>query len=111
MKYSLDKYRYYQHNNKVIAISTFAGKTVKGVAKCSPEDEFDFENGKKLAAMRCAQKVAMKRLKRANQKYLEALNAVNEAVDYFARMKEYYVDAIDALDETTAELAKISEQL
>ena len=30
-----------------------AGRIAKGYAKCSPDDEFDMETGKKLAAARC----------------------------------------------------------
>ena len=55
-------YRYFIAGNKVIAVSTYAGKTVRGIAICSPEDKFDIEFGKKLAAARCNEKVAEKRL-------------------------------------------------
>ena len=38
MKFDENKYKYYTAGNKVIAVSTYAGKTVKGVAKCDPKD-------------------------------------------------------------------------
>lgn len=107
----MNKYKFYQHDNEVIAVSTFAGKKVRGVAKCDPDDEFDYEKGKELAAARCNQKVAMKRLKRANQKYLEAVGNLREARDYFERMKTYYMDAVDACDEATENLVEIIEHL
>lgn len=34
MRFPFDKYKYYHNGNQVIAVSTFAGKTVKGIAKC-----------------------------------------------------------------------------
>ena len=47
------RYRFIETNNKVICISTYAKKVVRGVAKCSPNDNFDIEIGKKLAQLRC----------------------------------------------------------
>lgn len=102
-------YKYYQHNNEVIAVSTFAGKEIKGVAKCNPEDEFDLETGKKIAAARCNLKAAQKRLKRANEKWSKAYIDLFEANRRFEKMKQYYMDAVDALDEATVELAKMIE--
>ena len=109
MNYPLEKYKYYQHDNAVVAVSTYAGKNVKGVAKCDPNDAFNLEKGKTLAAARCNQKVAEKRLRRAIKKYNEALKAADEAVAYYERMKQYYMDAVDQIDEATAELAVLLE--
>lgn len=111
MKYSLDKYKFYQHDNEVIAVSTFAGKKVRGVAKCDPNDKFNFEDGKKLAAARCNQKIAMKRLKRANQKYREVAQLVIEAQRELEKVRLYYMDAVDACDEATEELVEIIKHL
>ena len=87
--YPLEKYKYYQAGNKVIAVSTFAGRTVRGIAKCNPKDSFDLEKGKKLAALRCNEKVAKRRFARARKKcdqayqaYLDADEAYNKAIDY-----------------------------
>ena len=65
--YTNDKYTYFvaDKQKKVVAVSTYAGKIVRGVAKCDPRDEFSIETGKKLAAARCNLKVATKRAKRA----------------------------------------------
>ena len=52
------KYRYYTNGeNVVVAVASYAGRTIRGVAKCSDQDEFDLETGKKLAAARCAMKI------------------------------------------------------
>ena len=65
-------YRIYETPNKVIAVSSFAGQTVRGVAKCNPADEFDPEKGTALAIARCDTKIAEKRMKRACSKVDEA---------------------------------------
>ena len=72
MRFSLDKYKFITHDNEVIAISTYAGKTVRGIAKLHPQDTFNLENGKKLAAARCNEKIAAKRFARAVKKIKEA---------------------------------------
>ena len=112
MKYSLDKYKYYQFKNEnggttVTAASTYAGRTVKGYAKCDPRDNFSIEKGKELAAARCNLKISEKRLARASKKYLEAARDANEAVAYFERMKQYYMDSVDQVDEAAAEIREL----
>lgn len=102
--YPIEKYRYYQTttkdgNPKIIAVTTYAGKTVRGVAICHENDTFDVETGKKIAAARCAVKVAERRLKRATYKFNEADIAAMEAADYADRMAEYMYDSEDALEE------------
>ena len=93
MKYSLDKYKFYQFKNEnggltIVAASTYAGRTVKGYAKCDPRDEFDIEKGKKLAAARCNLKIAEKRKARAAYKYMESAREADKAAEYFDRMKQ-----------------------
>ena len=109
MKYPLDKYKFYQFKNEkggttVTAASTYAGRTVKGYAKCDPKDQFSIEKGKELAAARCNLKIAEKRRDRASKKYLEATQAVIEANAYFDKMKQYFMDADDQVDEAAEEL-------
>lgn len=65
-----NKYKYYQYVDEkgrqvVVAVSHFAGRTVKGYAKCDPSDTFDLEKGKALAAARCNYKVLTKKAARA----------------------------------------------
>ena len=112
MKYSLDKYKFYQFKNEkggltIVAASTYAGRTVKGYAKCDPRDEFDIEKGKKLAAARCSVKIANKRVARASRKYLEAADALYTAQVKFDEMRQYYMDAVDQADEAAAELREL----
>jgi hypothetical protein len=109
MKYSLDKYKFYQFKNEnggitIVAASSYAGKTVKGYAKCDPRDEFSIEKGKELAAARCNLKIAEKRKMRAGNKYIQASIEADKAVAYFASMKQYFMDADDQVDDARAEL-------
>lgn len=107
--YPIEKYRYFTNGNKTIAISTYAGKTVRGVAICDPGDQFDPEKGKQLAASRCAIKIAEKRLNRARLKVKEADKMCLAAEDHYDKMCEYAEDAFDELDEALAMEKKLLE--
>ena len=78
---------------RVVAISSFAGKPVKAHADCHPNDEFDLKYGKELAAARCGEKIAAKRLKRAYNKVDEAKALVNAALAHLQKMMRYEADA------------------
>ena len=92
---------------KVIAISTYAGRTVKGVAKCHPNDTFDVEFGKKLAAARCNEKIAYKRLTRALNKFGEAVDESVAADEKMKRMRDYVFDAGAAHEEAQRVLKEL----
>ena len=94
--YPMEKYKYYTTNNKVIAVSTYAGKTVRGVAKCDPRDTFDLEKGKVLAAKRCNEKVAKRRYARAQKRVKEAARDLQAAQNHYHKMLQYMNDAHDA---------------
>ena len=95
-------YKFYQYNRqradgstnvRIVAISSFAGKPVKGYADLHPHDEFDVEYGKALAAARCAERIAAKRCKRAYNKVDEATAQVNAAMAHLQKMMQYEADA------------------
>ena len=95
-------YKFYQYNRqradgstnvRIVAVSSFAGKPVKGYADLHPHDEFDIEYGKALAAARCAEKIAAKRCKRAYNKVDEAKAQVNAAMAHLQKMMQYEADA------------------
>jgi hypothetical protein len=116
MKYSLDKYKYYQFKNEnggttISAVSSYAGRKVKGYAKCDPRDSFDVETGKQLAAARCNAKIAEKRVNRASAKYLEAQRQLADAQAFFKRMSVYYTDAVDELDTALEEVVKLEAKM
>lgn len=97
--FPLEKYRFYEAGNKIIAVSTYGGKIVRGVSICHPEDTFNKETGKRLAAARCNEKVAAKRYARAQAKYIEALNERDAAIRHLDEMKEYMNDSFVAMNE------------
>lgn len=116
MSYDVNKYRYVIHDGvdknhqpvkEVIAISTYAGRTVRGVAKCDPRDEYSVEAGKALAAARCELKVSEKRAERAKMKYDEAMAQMEAAKVYFAEMEHYLTDSMDALAEARCNLNEL----
>jgi hypothetical protein len=93
MAFPIEKYKFITTGNKIIALSTFAGKTVRGTAKCDPRDEYVLADGKALAAARCNAKVASKRVKSAQEKY-DKLDAKLYALELkYTQAREYLEDA------------------
>lgn len=91
------KYKFITHDTprgiETIAISSYAGKAVRGKAICHPNDSYDKYTGREIAAARCDLKIANKRKKRALDKLIKA-EELKEMVDnYCAQMNEYYNDA------------------
>lgn len=118
--YPIEKYQFkvFEKTNEdgskssvVVALSTYAGKVVKGVAKCIASDAFSLEKGKQLAAARCDLKVCKKRCNRAEHKYTSACLAVENLGQYARRMGNYYSDAKNEYDESKARLAAIESDL
>ena len=106
-----DNYRYVILTNKVIAISTYAGRTVRGVAKCSPNDKFDIKKGMALAAARCNEKVAQKRMARARKMFKDAYDKHELARQYRKKCMDYQDDAADQLVEAKLEVKRLLENM
>lgn len=108
--FPLDRYNYYTYTNPVtgskiiVATSTYAGKTVRGTAKCISLDEYDFEKGKELAAARCAAKIAQRREKRAARKFGEAEKALEAAQKFYDDMLYYSQDAWMQVQDANAKI-------
>ena len=92
---------------RVVAVSSFAGKVVKGYADCHPNDEFDLAYGVALASARCAEKIAAKRMKRAYSKVDEAKAQVNAALAHLEKMMRYESDAEANYNIASYELAQV----
>ena len=110
--YPIEKYKYFttktkDNREKVIAISTYAGRTVRGSAICDADDTYSLEKGKELAAARCAEKIAEKRVARAHTKLAEAAHMVAQADNHFIRMDEYVEDAENELIMAQAHLQNL----
>ena len=109
--YPREKYKIFTGPNKVVAVSTYAGRKVRGVAKCAPEDNFDVEKGKDLAIARCAWKIAEKRLQRAIKKCNEAQRFQEEAEAHMDRMDRYLADSVKARDEALQKMQMIETSM
>lgn len=119
--YDINKYKCYGYDEKnedgsirchcVVAISTYAGKTVKGYAKCHPDDVWDWEKGKALAIARCAEKIAAKRNARATRKVAEAQDILAEAIAYLNDMLDYQLNSADELAIANAEVNKLISKM
>ena len=114
--YCFDKYSYVTHMRQdgvkeIYAISSYAGKSVRGVAKCDPRDKYSEDHGKVLAAARCNAKVADKRMKRAEAKYQEAAKALIAAKRHFSKMSDYFSDAYKEQNEAHMNVNLIKDQM
>ena len=92
---------------KVVALATYAGKPVRGVAKLNPGDKYSLSSGMELAAARCNLKIAEKRQARAIEKYNEAVAKLNEARQYLNAMSAYYTDSAQAVKAAKIDLEEI----
>ena len=111
--YPIEKYRFYVNEKEktVYAISTFAGKIVRGIAKCAPEDNFDVEFGKRLAASRCNMKVAKRRLSIAKRKYNWAKAWFEAAEFHLEDMAAYMEDATTAFENAKNKLNEVENNV
>jgi len=111
MNYPIEKYKIIVHDHEVIAISTYAGKTVRGVAKADPRDEFDVEVGKELAIARCAAKIAIKRQNRAKKCLATAQKRLEEAQAWVKKMSDYTSDSMVEASKAVDALYEIEQKL
>lgn len=100
----MKNYTIYRGTNVVAAVRHYKGKTVRGVAKCAPNDEFDLGKGTKLAELRCEQKIAKMRL-RSHQEMVDYYTTlVNDARKWLNQALEREAKAEKAFNEITFEL-------
>lgn len=97
MKFPLEKYRYSSYElpdgkTKVIAESSYRGNRVRGYAICSPEDNFNLELGKKLAAMRCNEKIQVKKMRALSKDIELCTNEIEACSNYVLQMRKKYND-------------------
>ncbi len=92
---------------KVVCISSYAGRKVRGVAICDAGDEFDWERGTALAQARVDLEIAKRRVKRAESKYDEALEACDRADAHLEEMTDYVDESRIALEEAENHLGHL----
>ena len=108
----MTKYNFYTDGKtKVVAVSTYAGKTVRGVAKCDVDDTFSFEKGKELAAARCNEKVAKKRFARAQKVNVDVVLEYVRLMEKFTKAVNYKDDSQVALIEAQNLVTSILETM
>ena len=96
---------------KAIVVSRYAGKAVRGVAKCSPGDTYDQEKGEKLARLRCDAKISEKRVARSQEAYADALKKLAAAQKCVDAMQNYVHDAAVEHNKVLTELAKVEAEM
>lgn len=90
------KYRYYTNNkNLVVAVASYMGRSFRGVAKCSDQDEFNLKTGKKLAAARCAMKIAKERVKITKIDMFGWQDLLADVTSRYERAEDRYTDALE----------------
>ena len=102
---------YLAGEKKIVVVSRYAGKVVRGVAKCSPGDTYDVEKGEKLARLRCDEKIAEKRVARSQAAYVEAVANLMAAQKRVNDMKQYMDDAAAEYDMVQEELANFAASM
>lgn len=115
--FPIDKYHFYIANKvtgepyKVIATSTYGGRTIRGMAKCSPDDNFDIAKGKELAAARCNLKVAEKRSRRAFAALCQAKKNHDATLKRFEDMSSYHDDALLAYEQAKKRVGHLLSEM
>lgn len=100
-----------EKNKTVIAVCRYAGRNIRAVAKCAPEDTFNVEFGTKLAKARCDVKVAKAKIQNASVSYMKASVAADEAQRKYDNMKQYYMDSVDQFDKAYATVDNIIKEI
>ena len=101
MIFNVDNFQYVDHYVKnengdkvreIIALAKYHGKTYRGKARCHPDDTFDLDIGKELAARRCDLAIRKARLADRNQ-------AVYDVDEFWGLMLNIYKKANSAKEE------------
>lgn len=98
------KYNFYVVDNMVVCTTKLGQKKFRATAKCSPEDTFDEEFGRKLAFARLQYKIAHYRYLREYQEYNDTIDKMNEIRNYVERKRMI-------VDERAHELRTASDTL
>lgn len=93
---------YTNNKNLVVAETVSNGKQYKGVARCAPDDDFELEFGKKLAAARCELKIHKDRAK----EHLTEANARQETARFFRREADRQMDLFEREQNKVEELER-----
>jgi len=103
-------YKFVIVGSKVIAISSYAGHVVRGIAKCHPGDSFDVRYGKELAAARCNEKISKKRHEAARKKFVQAEQEFEQAQNKYLKAARFFNDSYKSVVYARKELNGVREQ-
>lgn len=108
-----EKYHfYYNEDSKTIICTTlYKCQMVRGIAKCDPSDEFNIDDGKKLAYLRCRYKFSHKKLKHSHKVCNELLRAFSAMQRKLIKAHEFVNDSEDQFEAAHKELASFELQL
>lgn len=108
-----DKYHFYYNfaNNTVVCITFYKGQTIRGAAKCNPDDNFNLDVGRRLAYLRCKQKFAKKKLKHSRKVYNESAIISAKAKNNFEKAREFMNDSEMQFENANNELIKFESEL
>ena len=106
--FPIEKYRFFTNSKDlVVAEQTYAGVKYRGYAKLADGDSFNYEEGKRLAALRCNLKICGKRYEAA----LGKIKFLNEIEEWYKKAREeaesYYEDSAKELVEAKLELNRV----
>ena len=102
----MQKYKFHidHESRKVICITKYHGKTIRGIAKCSENDVWDVEKGKKLSFQRCYSNFLTQQLQylsscesRAESEYQRAKRERDKIVEIQHRVAEEYLHCVHRL--------------
>lgn len=100
-------YKYVVTPTKVIALSSYGGRTVRGIAKCHPGDTFNEDVGKALAAARCNEKIAAKRYARAQKEYIDMVQELHQMEAKAHKVANYLHDSYEAYKEARMTVVEV----
>lgn len=108
-----DKYKFYcdNENKQVICVTWYKGSSIKGIAKCDPDDAFDIETGKQLAYWRCRYKFLKRKAARAADAYAKAVGVAARAEAKRKKAIEFIEDVAYELTSAKHELAGLEKSL
>jgi hypothetical protein len=98
-----------EEKRTVVALSSFAGEVVRGIARCAPTDVWNVEVGKQWAATRCSAKIAEKRMRRAEECNAIAADALDFWAERKAKMEHYERDSAEAYKKAIEDLKNLEK--
>ena len=103
------RYTFYKHDNEIICVSRYAGKPVRAIAKCAPQDKFDEETGKSIAKLRVDIKVAEKRFKRLAAERDRLGDMLDDLSEKYDKIDDQYCEAYDVRNALKGALMSLME--